>query len=179
MTVQGYAQLFAYMSRIAKPPQDNLPRIRKELKAYLKKVGSTPTAFAREHGVNQSTVQRFLAAGTKSVSPKIRPLLEYAGIDVDIRIDDAGSAGADNARIRQALDRVWDGQASTAEILARLIESVGPVIVRASHGSATRCWPDAAERPGIVSASAKTLHGVRSYTKIREWAKPTPTSSTS
>lgn len=124
------------MPRTAKPPQANLPRIRKELRAYLERVGSTPTAFATEHGVNQSTVQRFLAARTKTVTPKMKSLLDYADIDVNIRIDDAVNSGRDNVRIRQALDKVWDGRESTAEILAKLIESVGPVIVQANRRAA-------------------------------------------
>jgi hypothetical protein len=124
------------MPRIAKPPQANLPRIRKELRAYLKKVGMTPTAFAIEHGVNQSTVQRFLAARTKTVTSKMKALLDYACIDINICISDANS-GRDNARIRQALDKVWDGHENTAEILAKLIESVGPVIVQATRRGAS------------------------------------------
>lgn len=124
------------MPRIAKPPQTNLPRIRKELQAYLKNAGITPTAFAERHGVNQSTVQRFLAARTKTVTPKMKPLLRYANIDVDMCISDVESSARDNARIRQALDRVWDGRDSTAEILAMLIESVGPVIVHANRTGA-------------------------------------------
>lgn len=121
------------MPRIAKPPHSNLSRIRKELEAYLKKKKSTPTAFALANGVNQSTVQRFLASRTKSVTPKMKPLLEYAKIDINIRIDDAPNEGSQNVRIRQALDKVWDGLDSTAEILAKLIESVGPVIVQANR----------------------------------------------
>lgn len=121
------------MPRIAKPPQANLPRLRRELESYLKDAGITPTVFAAMHGVNQSTVQRFLAAHTKTVTPKMRPLLKYANIDLKICIDDVASSGCDNARIRQALDKVWDGRDSTAEILAKLIESVGPVIVQANR----------------------------------------------
>ena len=124
------------MPRIAKPPQANLPRIREEFRAYLTRIGSTPTAFAIENGVNQSTVQRFLAARTKTVTTKMKRLLEYADIDVNLRIEDERSSGPDNARIRQALDKVWDGRESTAEILAKLIESVGPVIMQASQRAA-------------------------------------------
>lgn len=113
-----------------------MPRIRKELHAYLERMGLTPTAFATARGVNQSTIQRFLAARTKNVTPKLKPLLEHAEIDVNMCIDDVATAGRDNVRIRQALDKVWDGRESTAEILATLIESVGPVIVQANHRSA-------------------------------------------
>lgn len=121
------------MPRIAKPPQAHLSRIRKQLWAYLDRVGSTPTAFALQHGVDQSTVQRFLAARTKTVTSKMKSLLEYAEIDVNICIDDVTHSGSENVRIRQALDKVWDGQESSAEILAKLIESVGPVIAYANR----------------------------------------------
>lgn len=63
----------------------------------------------------------------------MKPLLEYADINLNICIDDVQISGIDNARIRQALDKVWDGRESTAEILAKLIESVGPAIVQASQ----------------------------------------------
>ena len=63
----------------------------------------------------------------------MKPLLEYAGIDINNRIDDAKNSVHENARIRQALDKVWDGEQSTAEILAKLIESVGPAIVQAGR----------------------------------------------
>ncbi len=110
-----------------------MPRIRKELWAYLKRVDLTPTAFAILLGVNQSTVQRFLAGRTKTVTSKMKSLLEYANIDVNMCMEDTESSGRDNALIRQALDKVWDGRESTAEILAKLIESVGPAIVQASR----------------------------------------------
>ena len=113
-----------------------MPRLRKELLAYLKRVGSTPTACALENGISPSTVQRFLAARTKTVTPKLKLLLEYAGIDVNICINDVTGSGCDNARIRQALDKVWDGRESTAEILAKLIEAVGPAIIQANRASA-------------------------------------------
>lgn len=122
------------MPRKAKPPQANLPRVRKELHAYLLSVGTTPTALSAKFGVNQSTVQRFLAARTKTITPKIRPLLEYANIDLEMRITDKAHAVAENPRIRRALEKVWDGEEYTAEILATLIESIGPVITQVSQG---------------------------------------------
>ena len=123
------------MPRISKPAQANLPRLRRELRAYLNRQGLTPTAFSKERGVNQSTVQRFLGARTKTVTAKIKPLLEYAEIDFNLRIDEVAVSGFDNPRIREAINKVWDGRQNTAEILARLIESVGPVIVQSSQES--------------------------------------------
>lgn len=93
----------------------------------------TPTAFTKKHGINQSTVQRFLAAHTKTVAPKMKPLLRYANIEFDLCINYLAIPRCDNARICQALDRISDGWESTAEILAKLIESAGPVIVQSNR----------------------------------------------
>ena len=124
------------MPRIAKPPASNLPRIRQDFGTYLKRERTTPTAFAKQHGVDQSTVQRFLAGRTKSVTSKMKVLLAYAKIDCNMRIADRTDQGLRHPRIHQALDKVWDGQERTAEILATLIESVGPVIVQANRNCA-------------------------------------------
>lgn len=66
----------------------------------------------------------------------MKPLLKYAGIDTNMCIDDVANSGLENTRIRWALDKVWDGRDSTAEILAKLIESVGPAIVQANRRDA-------------------------------------------
>lgn len=124
------------MSRIAKPPQSNLHRLRMSLRDYLEHVHTTPTALARACNLNQSTIQRFLAGDTKSVTPTIRSVLVYAKIDPDMRINREASAATDHPRIRRALEKVWDGQDGTAEILARLIEAVGPLI--GQHAQASR-----------------------------------------
>jgi len=121
------------MPRIPRPPQPELVRLRKDLKSYLESNKITPTAIAKMCGLNQSTVQRFLAGDTKTVTPRIKPLLIYAGIDFVTRIDAEFQPAAEHPRIRKALEKVWDGEDETAEILASLIEAVGPVIQRTIH----------------------------------------------
>jgi len=72
-----------FMPKIAKPPHPQLPRLRRELEAYLERTGSNPNSYAKLMGINQSTVQRFLAGRTKNVTEAIMPLLTYAGIQID------------------------------------------------------------------------------------------------
>lgn len=117
------------------PAAIELPRLRRELKLYLERMEVTPTAFARDNGVNQSTVQRFLAGDTKTVTPRMRPLLVYAGIELDSRITLSAKPVMEHPRIRQALERVWDGREQTVQVLAEFIEAVGPVIQQSLSAS--------------------------------------------
>lgn len=121
------------MPRIAKPPLPGLELIRKELVDYLNQNGSTPTAFARVNGLNQSTIQRFLAGTTKTITPKLKEALIYAKIDFNICIDSVNPVAIQHPKIRKALEKVWDGQEDTAEILAKLIEAMGPIISRSAQ----------------------------------------------
>lgn len=127
--------IMPFMPRIAKPPHPDLPRLRQELAAYLERIGSNPNCFSRAMGVNQSTVQRFLAGRTKNITETIRPLLIYAGITLETRIpvrrrsiDPLG-----NQRIKQALEKVWDGSDASAAVLAQVIEAIGPVLLSQRH----------------------------------------------
>jgi len=81
-------------------------------------------------GVNQSTVQRFLAGRTKNVTEAIVPLLNYAGIEVNSRIDEEehSPSSAGHLRIQQALKKVWDGDDASAMAIAQVIEAVGPFL---------------------------------------------------
>lgn len=118
------------MPRIAKPPNAELPRLRRELADYLERIDSNANCFAKEQGVSQSTVQRFLAGRTKNVTESMRPLLVYAGIRLDNCINEqhhaAGPLG--HVRIQQALEKVWDGSDASAAVLAQVIEAIGALL---------------------------------------------------
>ncbi len=118
------------MPRIARPPHPQLPRLRRELTAYLERTGSNPNSFARQMGVSQSTVQRFLAGRTKNITEAIRPLLIYADIRLDSGIDEGqqSSASPGSVRLRRALEKVWDGGEASAVALAKVIEAIGPFL---------------------------------------------------
>ena len=117
------------MPRIALPPTQEAVRARKALKIYLTKERLSANAFAERTGVGQSTLCRFLTGRTKSVTTTIKPVLRYAHIDTDIGIG-AGMNPLDNGRVRDAFARAWDGSPESAELLAGLIEALGPVVTR-------------------------------------------------
>jgi N-acetylglucosamine-6-phosphate deacetylase len=77
---------------------------------------------------NQSTVQRFLASRTKTITPAVRKMLEYAGIDEKDCINASVKNAFDNAHIRQALGQVWDGNDASAQKLAKLIVTIAPLV---------------------------------------------------
>jgi primosomal protein N'' len=101
---------------------------RKLLEKYLLEHNMTPTDLSREVSCNQSTVQRFLASRTKTITPAIRKILIHAGIDENDCINASVRNPFDNAQIRQALAQVWDGQDETAQKLAKLIAAVAPLV---------------------------------------------------
>lgn len=115
------------MPRIAKPTTLETVRAREALRLYLKRQSISVNALSQAAGVGQPTVSRFLSGRTKSVTAAIRPLLDYANIDFENGITEIGGV-LDNPRVRGALERVWDGRPETADLLARLIEALGPVL---------------------------------------------------
>jgi transcriptional regulator with XRE-family HTH domain len=117
------------MPRIAAPPTQDAVRARKALKTYLTKEQLSANALAGITGVGQSTLCRFLTGRTKSVTASIKPVLRYAHIEIDSGIAN-GMNPLDNGRVRDALARAWDGSPESAELLAGLIEALGPVVTR-------------------------------------------------
>jgi predicted transcriptional regulator len=107
-----------------------MPRLRRELSAYLERIGSNPNSYAKQMGVSQSTVQRFLTGRTKNITGAMRPLLTYAGIRLSSRMAESQSASASpgSERIKQALAKVWDGSEASATALAQVIEAIGPFL---------------------------------------------------
>ncbi|HVZ15949.1 MAG TPA: hypothetical protein VG897_02445 [Terriglobales bacterium] len=75
-------------------------------------------------GVKQYTISRFISGRTRKLSADILAVCKYAGISTDDRIDFRDN----NARLQAALSKVWDGKPETAELIATLIESMGPLV---------------------------------------------------
>lgn len=112
------------------PVQPATVAARRLLESYLRKNDLTPTRFSRLVGCDQSTVQRLLAGRTKTMTPAVQKMLAYAGIKEEDCINASADSAAQNVHIRRALERVWDGSDSTAQLLARLIVAIGPVITQ-------------------------------------------------
>lgn len=103
---------------------------------YLRAMRTTPTGLSRQCGVDQSTIQRFLSGRTKTLTPQVQAILTHAGIGVDLCIESTVHP-VDHPRIREALEKAWDGRDETAELLAGLIEAVAPALRRSHTSSQT------------------------------------------
>ena len=118
------------MPRKAIPVDPVVIAARIRLRAYLRKEDLTPTEFSRMVGCDQATVQRLLAGRTKTLTPAVKKMLKYASIDENECIDSSTDNALQNTHIRQALARVWDGSDGSAQLLARLIVAIAPVITQ-------------------------------------------------
>ena len=120
---------YAYiMPRIPRSPSRPLQRAVDELKGYLRREGISENSFAKRHNLVQSTVHRLLNGRTKTPTPAVRKILAYANIRLETGIAQGPALAVDNPRLRQALERAWDGREETTELLASLIEAVGAAI---------------------------------------------------
>lgn len=104
-------------------------RARSDLKGYLVEKGMSANALAISAGVGQPTLSRFLSGVTKKVTPQVRRALKYAGIEEEKCITSSPNA-ADNGVLRDALGRIWDGTDEGAELIARFLEAIGPLLLR-------------------------------------------------
>jgi hypothetical protein len=115
------------MPRIAKPHTDECQRMRRQLQEYLNSQNITANKLSQLAGVGQPTVSRFLGGRTKSVTPEVSKVLIYAGIDRKRLISGIGE-NPGQSRLREALERNWDGTAEGADKLAVLIDTMGPML---------------------------------------------------
>ena len=87
------------------------------LKQYLAAGEISATRLAKAAFVSQPQASKILQGKTKKVSPDLVKLCEYAKIKIT-----TDPAPLDHPRIRRAIERAWDGQPETIELIARLIE---------------------------------------------------------
>jgi transcriptional regulator with XRE-family HTH domain len=112
------------MPRSTFKPDLPTERARLELREYVQGARGRQIELEKATNVKQYTISRFLTGRTRKLSPEIRVVCNYAGIRIDTGIDPAG----DNARVQAALAQLWNGEADSAELVAVLIESLGPVV---------------------------------------------------
>jgi len=106
------------------------------LQEYLNRKGITANRLSYLSKVGQPTVSRFLTGRTKTITPAIWNVLNYAGIDRSSAIPRITEC-IDNLSLRSALERNWDGTAEGADKLAVLIDAIGPMLRSMLLGSAT------------------------------------------
>lgn len=101
--------------------------MRRQLQEYLNSQNITANKLSQLAGVGQPTVSRFLGGRTKNVTSEVSKVLTYAGIDRKIIISGIGEDSG-QSRLREALERNWDGTAESADKLAVLIDTIGPML---------------------------------------------------
>jgi len=131
------ALYFEYMPRKAIPHTSEAILARQAIRHHLERTQTCAYVLAREAGVGQPTLSKFLNGHTKSVTDDIRKVLDYSGITDNPRILESPRS-EENASLRDAITRVWDGSREHAAALAELIEAVGPVLSRHIHQTPKR-----------------------------------------
>lgn len=101
-------------------------RICKELEAFIRANSMSQNGLAKASGVPQYQISRLLSGRTKTVTEHVSTLCDYANINADICI----TLPCNNKRLQDALGRVWDGNESSADLVALVIEAIGPLIKR-------------------------------------------------
>lgn len=119
------------MPRLPIRTDPNTERIRRQLREYVRGARGRERELERTTKVKQYTINRFVNGRTKRLSQDLRTVCEYAGIEVIPGINRA----SDDSRLQAALARVWDGREETAELLAILIETVGPLLLSTTKRS--------------------------------------------
>jgi transcriptional regulator with XRE-family HTH domain len=115
----------------------------------------TQSELALRANVRQYAISRLLGDRTKTLTPDIKKILDYARIGID---DGIASLIAD-ARVRRALSAAWDGTESGTALLCRMIEALGPVVreaalvpqraaARTSEARSRGSGPTRGRRPG-------------------------------
>lgn len=117
------------MPRIARPPAPEAVNERKAIVTYLKETRRSLNSLALELGICQSTLQRFVAGRTKTVTARIKPAIKYVHNGGKECISEKGQL-SDNASLRAALQRVWPGNPEATEFLEHLIEAIGPLVTK-------------------------------------------------
>jgi hypothetical protein len=117
-----------------------IERIRAALRDYVLAVRGRQMSIEKATGVKQYTISRFISGRRRKLSPAIEAVCKYAEIETDSGIGKDG----DNARLKAALSKVWDGRPETAELIAVLIESLGPILLALRRQSTKR---NSGERP--------------------------------
>lgn len=97
---------------------------RAALRDHLKSQKMSANALARNFGVRQYTLSRFLTGRTKTISPEIRRIIDGMtnGIGFNVK------ALFTNARVQRAVAAAWDGSDEGATLIADTLMALAPVL---------------------------------------------------
>lgn len=112
------------MSRTKIVISPDILRISSELLKFLKSKLMSQTQLAKESGVKQYQLNRILKGRTKSITKDVQKLCIYAKIPLNY----AKNTEVDRDNLYRTIDKVWDGEASSAKVLGILVEAIGPIV---------------------------------------------------
>jgi hypothetical protein len=113
-------------------PKNKLPYsreiiyVRAQLDKYIADTKKSQTHIAIESGVKQYFVNRLIRGRVKKVNDDVRKICNYA----KIKLQNGIKLTEGNERLQRALDQVWDGNDESAQVLAALIEVIGPIVIQ-------------------------------------------------
>lgn len=87
----------------------------------------------RTTGIAQPKISKFLTGRIKSITPDIAAVLDHANIEFITGIDHLLL----NHDIRSALADAWDGTKEGADLLAKTIRALAPVVRRSTLKAST------------------------------------------
>ena len=112
------------MSRTKIVISPDILRISSELLKFIKSKLMSQTQLAKESGVKQYQLNRILKGRTKSITKDVQKLCIYAKIPLNY----AKNTEVDRDNLYRTIDKVWDGEASSAKVLGILVEAIGPIV---------------------------------------------------
>lgn len=112
------------MSRTKIVISPDILRISSELLKFLKSKLMSQTQLAKESGVKQYQLNRILKGRTKSITKDVQKLCIYAKIPLNY----AENTEVDRDNLYRTIDKVWDGEESSAKVLGILVEAIGPIV---------------------------------------------------
>lgn len=113
-------------------PKNKLPYsreiiyIRTQLEGYIALTKKSQTHIAIGSGVKQYFVNRLIKGRVKKINDDVIKVCNYAKITINNGINMAEG----NQRLQRALELAWDGNEESAQVLAALIEVIGPVVIQ-------------------------------------------------
>lgn len=105
-------------------PHPALPMIRQKIRQYLTTGRIKKSVLAAKSGVPQYQISRILLGRTKTITPHVAKICQFANISILAKPDQLG----DNPNFQEALARLAHADPDTVEIIATLIEALVPAL---------------------------------------------------
>lgn len=116
--------MYAIMPKYATSSTLEVLAARDKLRLYLRQEGCSESELARRSGIPQYSISRFLNGRTKSLTPSVAKMLNYANIGIARDIDRL----CDEPIIKAALSNAWNGTDQGMERIASALNALAPLL---------------------------------------------------